>query len=220
MDSRKPPLLAVCGVKNSGKTTYLERLVAELARTGLRVAVIKHDGHEFQGDVPGTDSWRMYQAGAWGTAVCSDRQLLIHKRQEEGQRLSQQLELLAQSFPDADLILAEGMKALPIPKVELIRKGISKLPASNPEGRIGIVTDVVFGIDRQIVFKDKVAMSEERQNERMAAQNGLKAGRIAEREEFARITGYELREQETLYDLGRPEDLAGQLRLLFFSQGG
>lgn len=75
-----PYVFAVCGVKNSGKTTYLEKLVAALKEHGVRVGVIKHDGHEFEGDVPGTDSSRMYQAGADATVVFSDGQLLFHER--------------------------------------------------------------------------------------------------------------------------------------------
>lgn len=180
MNRRKPPILAVCGVKNSGKSTYLEQLVGELVSMGLRVAVIKHDGHEFVGDVPGTDSFRMYQAGALGTAVFSGGQLLIHRRQEEAREKEKQLEYLAESFSDADLILVEGMKGLTVPKLEIIRKGISGLPVSNPQGRIGILTDIT-----------------------------------SDRKDFARITGYELRESEGLYQLGKPKELAKRLRDMF-----
>jgi molybdopterin-guanine dinucleotide biosynthesis protein B len=185
VDNRRPPILAICGIKNSGKTTCLEQLVAEFACLGLRVAVIKHDGHEFQGDVPGTDSWRMYQAGAFGTAVCSGTQVLIHKRQEGSLETEKQLEQAAESFFEADLILVEGMKGLPIPKLEIIREGISKIPVSNPKGRIGILTDIT-----------------------------------TDREEFARATGYEPGEAERLYLLGRPKELAQELRNIFLIQGG
>ncbi|MCI8280268.1 MAG: molybdopterin-guanine dinucleotide biosynthesis protein B [Lachnospiraceae bacterium] len=130
-----PPLLAVCGKKNSGKTTYLEQVVHKLAQMGVKAAVIKHDGHEFLGDVPGTDSFRMYQAGAEGTAVFSERQVLIHKR------IHTTLQEVTESFLDADLILAEGLKELPVPKLEIIREGIGQEPCSNPKGRIGIITD-------------------------------------------------------------------------------
>ncbi|EEG54759.1 bifunctional molybdopterin-guanine dinucleotide biosynthesis protein MobA/MobB family protein [[Clostridium] asparagiforme DSM 15981] len=60
----RPPVLAVSGTKNTGKTTLLERLVVSLTSRGLRVAVVKHDGHDFEADVPGTDSRRMQEAGA------------------------------------------------------------------------------------------------------------------------------------------------------------
>ena len=68
---KSPGLFAISGVKNSGKTTFCEKLIPALAALGLRAAVIKHDGHEFEADVPGTDSSRCFAAGAVGTAVFS-----------------------------------------------------------------------------------------------------------------------------------------------------
>ena len=74
---KKQCVLAVCGVKNSGKTTLIEKLVRRFAALGYSVAVLKHDGHEFSCDVPGTDSYRFWEAGACGTAVFSGSQLFI-----------------------------------------------------------------------------------------------------------------------------------------------
>ena len=65
---KRPAVLAVSGVHNSGKTTLLEKLLPVLRSRGLKVGVIKHDGHDFTPDVPGTDSFRMRQAGADGVA--------------------------------------------------------------------------------------------------------------------------------------------------------
>lgn len=42
---KKQVIAAVSGVKNSGKTTFLEHLVRELSARDYRTAVIKHDGH-------------------------------------------------------------------------------------------------------------------------------------------------------------------------------
>ena len=64
MSGTEIPVIAVSGVKNSGKTTLLEKLIANLVARGIRVAVIKHDGHHFEPDVPGTDSYRHRSAGA------------------------------------------------------------------------------------------------------------------------------------------------------------
>ena len=50
-------ILAVSGVKNSGKTTLIASLLSKLEQKGLKTAVIKHDGHEFEADIPGTDTW-------------------------------------------------------------------------------------------------------------------------------------------------------------------
>ena len=58
------PTYALVAFSNSGKTTFLEKLIPALKSRGLRVAVIKHDGHDFQLDKEGKDSWRITQAGA------------------------------------------------------------------------------------------------------------------------------------------------------------
>ena len=89
----------------------ITRLVPELVRRGYKVAVIKHDGHDFESDVPGTDSYRHQKAGAYGTAVFSDYRFLITK---EYQGITER-ELFA-AFPEADIILIEGMKNSPYPK--------------------------------------------------------------------------------------------------------
>ena len=68
---KRPAVLAVSGVHNSGKTTLLEKLLPVLRSRGLKVGVIKHDGHDFTPDVPGTDSYRLREAGAGGVAVYS-----------------------------------------------------------------------------------------------------------------------------------------------------
>ena len=56
-------------VVNAGKTTLITRLLPVLTDYGLKVATVKHDGHEFEGDVPGTDTYRHMKAGDFGTAV-------------------------------------------------------------------------------------------------------------------------------------------------------
>ncbi len=134
--SNKPYIFGVCGVKNSGKTTYMEKLIKALKARGLTVAAIKHDGHDFEGDIAGTDSRRMYDAGADATAVFSQGQLLIHEKRETS------LEELYAYFTGYDIVLVEGMKELHIDKVEIVRSGNSRTPVSNPEGRMGIVTDI------------------------------------------------------------------------------
>ena len=119
MSARKPFVAAISGIKNSGKTTFLEHLVPVLRARGLRVAVIKHDGHDFTPDVPGTDSFRMRQAGADGVAVYSGHQWMVVRPQPGS------LEALIGLFADCDLVLLEGQKASPYPKIELVRGAVS-----------------------------------------------------------------------------------------------
>lgn len=128
-------IVAVCGTKNSGKTTLLVRLVRELSERGVKVAVIKHDGHDFSCDIPGTDSYRLQEAGAYATAVYSRYRTFVHKLCEP------KPEELIRQFPEADLIFIEGMKGSTYPKLEVVRKAVSEEPVSNPEGRFLLVTD-------------------------------------------------------------------------------
>lgn len=131
-----PFLAAVSGVKNSGKTTFLEKLIPILREKGYRVAVIKHDGHDFDGDVKDTDTWRLKKSGAYGTGIFSGNRWMVVKEQpwmDEQQ--------LAALFPEADMILLEGFKNSVYPKFEIVRSGISKESVCQRETLMGLVTD-------------------------------------------------------------------------------
>ena len=142
-----PVFSAICGVKNSGKTTLTEGIIRTLTARGLRTAVIKHDGHEFECDIAGTDSSRFVEAGAFGAAVFSRGQIFVRKtgKYPDTQDTSGTMRLLREltgAFPEADVILAEGLKGLPFPKIEVVRSAISQKPVSNPEGRFLVVSDL------------------------------------------------------------------------------
>ena len=75
------PIIIFTAYSGSGKTTYLEKLLPCLCAAGLRVAMIKHDVHGFEMDKPGSDTHRLYQAGAAAVGIIHDEQYaLIHKR--------------------------------------------------------------------------------------------------------------------------------------------
>ncbi len=138
---------AVCGVKNSGKTTLTEGIIRTLAARGLKIAVIKHDGHEFECDIAGTDSSRFVEAGAYGAAVFSKGQIFIRKTgdypaTEDTTATIRLLKELMSAFPEADVILAEGLKGLPVSKIEVVRSAVSRKPVSNPEGRFLVISDL------------------------------------------------------------------------------
>lgn len=133
---KNPFMFAISGVKNSGKTTLITRLIPAFAKRGLKVAVIKHDGHEFDGDVPGTDTYRHAEAGAYGTAVYSKNKFMILKQENEVTEKK-----LQSFFPEADLILLEGLKQSAYPKVEVLRKGISEKLVSQEGSIVGVVSD-------------------------------------------------------------------------------
>ncbi len=116
---RNTPVLGIAGWKNSGKTTLVERLVAELTRRGWRVATVKHAHHEFQIDDAATDSARHRRAGAQEVAIVSSaRWAIVHELREEPEPALE--EVIARLSP-ADIILVEGYKSAPIPKIEVRR---------------------------------------------------------------------------------------------------
>lgn len=104
-------LFAISGYKHTGKTTLITKLIPLLKNKGYKVAVIKHDGHDFEGDVPDTDSYKAFHAGAYGTAVFSKNKFLIHKKISDIDENE-----LQQAFPEADIILLEGFKDSAYPK--------------------------------------------------------------------------------------------------------
>lgn len=108
---KEPYIFAIGGYKNSGKTTMITAVIKELKKRGYRVATIKHDGHDFESDVPGTDSWKHQKAGAYGTAVFSQNRLLVTK---ECTGIDEKM--LFAAFEEADIILIEGLKESTYPK--------------------------------------------------------------------------------------------------------
>ena len=130
-------IVAISGVKNSGKTTLMEKLIRTLSGRDLQVAAVKHDGHDFTPDVPGTDSWRFGQAGACGYAIYSPyRYQLVRQTQGVCERD------FFDAFPEADVILLEGFKDSSYPKIEVVRAGNSDAPVCDPNTLLAVATDL------------------------------------------------------------------------------
>jgi molybdopterin-guanine dinucleotide biosynthesis adapter protein len=119
------PVLCIAGFSGSGKTTLIVSLVAALRRRGLRVGTIKHDVHGFDMDRPGKDSWRHKQAGAGVTIVTSPKQIGMVMDVDHDH---QPLELLP-LMDGMDIVLVEGFKRAPLPKIEVYRPATGKPPA-------------------------------------------------------------------------------------------
>lgn len=125
----------VTGWKNSGKTHLMERLVAEFAARGLTVSTVKHAHHGAETDRTGTDSFRHRTAGARETILASPaRWALMHELR--GSPEPPLAELLARLSP-CDLVLVEGYKSAPHPKVEVHRAATGQplLAPGNPTVR-------------------------------------------------------------------------------------
>ncbi len=119
-------LFAIAGWSGSGKTTLLDALIPELIGRGLSLSTIKHAHHAFEIDRPGKDSWRHRQAGAHEVLVSSrERSALI--RENRGAPEPSLTELVARLAP-VDLVLVEGFKREPLPKLEVWRAATGKPP--------------------------------------------------------------------------------------------
>ena len=103
----------------TGKTTLLEKVIAELKGRGYRVGVIKHDAHRFDIDHPGKDSHRLTAAGADSMLISSPEKLALVKQHAQAPPIE---ELIATYFNDVDLILTEGFKKSGLPKIEVHRR--------------------------------------------------------------------------------------------------
>ena len=107
------------GWSGSGKTTLIEKLIPRFAARGLKVSLIKHAHHTFDVDQPGKDSYRHRIAGATEVLVTSSRRwVLMHElRGAQEPSFDEQLRHLS----PCDLLIVEGFKHAPIPKLEVWR---------------------------------------------------------------------------------------------------
>ena len=138
-------MVAVIGKKNSGKTTVTVRLAAELGRRGHRVMTIKHGAHTFNIDPATTDTYRHYHEGhaAKVAMVAPDKFALVERRTAE---LSAE-EVAERFMGDADVVVCEGFKQSPLPKIEAFRAAVHAEPlyaAGSPQAPLylAVVSDV------------------------------------------------------------------------------
>ena len=118
------------GYSGSGKTTLIEQLIPQFVMHGLKISLIKHAHHDFDIDRPGKDSYRHREAGCSEVLITSsNRWVLMHElRGEQEQSLQFQLKRLS----PCDLVLVEGFKKEPIPKLEIHRVAMGQ-PLLQPD---------------------------------------------------------------------------------------
>jgi molybdenum cofactor biosynthesis protein MoaC/molybdopterin-guanine dinucleotide biosynthesis protein MobB len=133
---RLPPAVSFVGRSGAGKTTLIERLLPLISARGYRVATIKHDAHDFEIDHPGKDSWRHAQAGARSVALASARKLALVRHLERELAPEELRELVAEG---ADLVLVEGYRQAPWPKVEVYRPEVGEPVAAGDPRLLAIV---------------------------------------------------------------------------------
>ena len=133
-------VIGLAGWSGAGKTTLLVRLLPRLSARGLRVSTLKHAHHSFDVDRPGKDSHAHREAGAVEVLVASGRRwALMHELRDAPE--PSLAELLGHMSP-VDLVIVEGFKHAPHPKVEVHRAANDK-PWLHPDdpAMIGLVTD-------------------------------------------------------------------------------
>jgi molybdopterin-guanine dinucleotide biosynthesis protein MobB len=116
-----PPVVSIVAKSGTGKTTLLEKLIAEMKQRGFLVAAIKHDAHRFNIDHEGKDSWRLTEAGADTMLVTSPEKLAMVKKygKENEPTLMEAVETYCK---DVDIVLTEGFKKSTMPKIEVHRR--------------------------------------------------------------------------------------------------
>ncbi len=136
-------IIGIAGYSGSGKTTLIEKVIPLLVEEGLRVSLVKHAHHEFDVDQPGKDSYRHRHAGASEVLLSSSKRwVMMHELRGAAEPgLQDQLRL----FKPCDLVIVEGYKNEPIPKIEVRRRG-SNTPAIYPDDShvVAVATDDVL----------------------------------------------------------------------------
>lgn len=157
-----PKIFGIAGWKNSGKTGLAVRLVTELTGRGYKISTIKHAHHDFDIDKVGADSFRHREAGAHEvTIVSGTRYAIMHELR--GAPEPTLPEVLARLAP-CDIVLIEGYKREPVPKIEARRlEAKSREPLAPTDPHIvaiaadHAVTDTdlpVFDLDDTIAIAD------------------------------------------------------------------
>lgn len=136
-------IFGFAGYSGSGKTTLIEKLIPLFTQGGLKVSLIKHAHHTFDVDQPGKDSWRHRHAGCSEVMVTSSRRwALMHELR--GAAEPGLAEMIGRLSP-CDLLLVEGFKHEPIPKLEIYREETGESLLHPHDGNI-----VAVASDRKI----------------------------------------------------------------------
>ncbi|MFT6915935.1 MAG: molybdopterin-guanine dinucleotide biosynthesis protein B [Motiliproteus sp.] len=128
LDNCPLPLLGFAAYSGTGKTTLLKQLIPLLRRQGFRIGMIKHAHHRFDVDTPGKDSYELRHAGAGQMLIASRHRWALMTETAETEEPSLNDLVSRLDFRTLDLILVEGFRHLPFPKIELTRPGLGHVP--------------------------------------------------------------------------------------------
>ena len=147
------------GWSGSGKTTLIEKLIPRFVKRGLRVSLIKHAHHTFDVDHPGKDSYRHRNAGAYEVLVTSSRRWVLMHELRGAQEPS--FEEQVKHLSPCDLLVVEGFKFAPIPKIEVWRAatGESLLHPNDPH-IVAVASDAPVDTRLPLLSLDDIAAIE------------------------------------------------------------
>ena len=151
----QPPVLGFAAWSGTGKTTLLKQLIPALKQNGVRLAVVKHAHHSFDIDTPGKDSYALRKAGADHMLIASRQRWALMVERDSGDEPRLQELLLQLPGNELDLILVEGFKHEPFPKIELHRPSRQR-PLLFPEDHniIAIASDAELTSQPEIPILD------------------------------------------------------------------
>jgi molybdopterin-guanine dinucleotide biosynthesis protein B len=132
-----PPVVSIVGVSESGKTTFLVKLIAELKSRGYRIATVKHTHHDQELSPPKKDTWKHIEAGSVATILNAPNGITMIKPAKKEVPFEEIARILGEDY---DLILTEGFSRGDAPKIEVHRKAVGGLLKSASK-RIAVITD-------------------------------------------------------------------------------
>lgn len=155
MKTTKLDVIGFAAFSGTGKTTLAAQVIANLNRKGFRIGVIKHAHHSFNVDTPGKDSYELRQAGAEQVLIGSKQRIALVL--ERGGKEEPGLDELLGFYVNRclDLVIVEGLKREPFPKIEVHRGGLKRpLLAVKDKHVIAVATDAPEAIELDIVKLD------------------------------------------------------------------
>lgn len=151
------PVISFVGRSNCGKTTYLEKLIAEMKSRGYKVGVIKHDVHGFDIDRPGKDTWRHAQAGADVVCISSPQKMALIQKVDNELTLPE----VVRRVEGVDIIFTEGYKREGWLKVEVYRQAACDEPLCRRDELLAMASDtLLYGDIPTFGLEDPQAMAE------------------------------------------------------------
>lgn len=162
-------VISFVGKSSSGKTTLLEKTIAELKKRGYKVAIVKHSHHKDDLDTAAKDTWRFTKAGSEFSAINSLDHLAIYRRMDN---YFDPQDIANYVLWDFDIILTEGFKGSNYPKIEVHRGEQGEELLTDPKLLIAVVTDKPLKIDVPQYSHDDIAGIADIIEKTITSQNG------------------------------------------------